>query len=81
MCVPKTTVDGVQAVRFHGQDAQIGDTYEVWFIKDGFLYEVTTYKQLEPWLDQILSIGRRYPARRSRAPRQIGRPTLMITSK
>ena len=49
------TVDGVQAVTFHGRGAQIGDTYEVWFIRDGLLYEVSTYKQLEPWLNGILS--------------------------
>jgi len=48
----------VQAVRFHGQDAQIGDTYEVWFIKGGLLYEITTYKQREPWLNEILSTWR-----------------------
>jgi len=27
----------------------------VWFIRDHFLYEITTYKELEPWLEQILS--------------------------
>jgi hypothetical protein len=32
----------------------MGDTREVWFIKGGFLYEVTTYKQLDTWLAQIL---------------------------
>lgn len=52
------SVDGAAAVAFHGFDPRIGQTYEVWFIKDGLLYEVATYRQLEPWLDQILSTWR-----------------------
>lgn len=49
-----TTVDGATAVKFHSVSFGMGDTYEVWFIKNGFLYEVTTYKSLESDLDQIL---------------------------
>ena len=53
---PKNTnVAGVPAVQFYGFDAQIGQSAEVWFIgtKEGrevpsFLYEVSTYKDLEP---------------------------------
>jgi hypothetical protein len=41
-----------------GFDAKIGQTYEVWFIRDHFLYEITTYKELEPWLKEILSTWR-----------------------
>jgi hypothetical protein len=32
------------------QNSVMGDTREIWFIHGGFLYEVTTYKQLDSWL-------------------------------
>jgi hypothetical protein len=31
-------VDGMKALAFHGFDAAMGQTSEVWFIKNGFLY-------------------------------------------
>ena len=31
-----------------------GDTREVWFIHGGYLYEVTTYKELDIWLAGIM---------------------------
>ena len=46
----ETSVDGAQALAFHGFDAVMGQTYEVWFIKGDLLYEVSTYKELEPGL-------------------------------
>ena len=49
-----TSVDGVVAQSFYGHDAQIGDTREIWFIYKGFLYEITTYKELAPWLATIM---------------------------
>jgi hypothetical protein len=49
-----TIVDGVQATTFYGSNPEIGDTREVWFIHGGFLYEVTTYKELDAWLQPIL---------------------------
>jgi hypothetical protein len=51
----KTSVDGTEALAFH---AAMGQTYEVWFIKGGFIYEVSTYKELEPGLNEILSTWR-----------------------
>ena len=39
------TVDGTHATSFHGFDARMGQTYEIWFIREHFLYEVSTYKQ------------------------------------
>ena len=54
----ETPVDGAQAFAFHGFDAVMGQTYEVWFIKGDFLYEVSTYKELEPGLNEILSTWR-----------------------
>jgi hypothetical protein len=52
------SVDGVKALAFHGFDAAMGQTYEVWFIKGGFLYEVSTYKEIEPGLNEVLSTWR-----------------------
>jgi hypothetical protein len=49
-----TTVDGMVAKKFTSLDSSLGETWEIWFIKDGFLYEVTTYKQLDSWLDGIM---------------------------
>ena len=48
------TLDGASARSFYGYDTVIGDTREIWFIKDGFLYEVTTYKALDSWLASIM---------------------------
>jgi len=49
-----TTLDGAQVLTFNGSDPSLGDTREVWFIKEGFLYEVTAPKALESWLVDIL---------------------------
>lgn len=48
-------LDGVRATMFFSKDPILGETREVWFIKNGFLYEVTTYKALDAWLASILS--------------------------
>ena len=47
-------VDGTRASAFFSTNATLGDTREVWFIKNGFLYEVTTYKALDTWLAGIM---------------------------
>lgn len=39
---------------FFSKNIALGDTREVWFIKNGYLYEVTTLKSLDAWLTQIL---------------------------
>lgn len=49
------TVDGVKATAFYGHIPDLGDTREIWFIRGGFLYEVATYKELEPWLADIMA--------------------------
>ena len=61
----ETSVDDAQALAFHGFDAAMGQTYaamgqtyEVWFIHGPFLYEVSTYKEIEPGLNEILSTWR-----------------------
>lgn len=51
-------IAGVPGTTFVGFDARMGQTREVWFIHDHFLFEVTTYKQLEPWLSEILTTWR-----------------------
>jgi len=47
-------VDGARGTMFFGSAPRMNDTREVWFVKDGYLYEVTTYKELDSWLAQIM---------------------------
>lgn len=47
-------IDSIRATAFFSTNAIMGDTREVWFIKNGFLYEVTTYKELDTWLAGIM---------------------------
>ena len=51
-------IDGTHAAMFLSKNAILGDTREVWFIKNGFLYEVTTYKALDTWLANIMKSWR-----------------------
>jgi hypothetical protein len=48
------SIDGAAASEFYSKDATLGDTYEVWFVGRGFLYEVTTYKELSDWLKPLM---------------------------
>ena len=48
------TIDGVTGAEFYSIDASLGATREVWFIHNGFLYEITTLKPLDSWLANIL---------------------------
>ena len=48
-------VAGTPATMFFGNNTLMGDTREVWFIHNGFLYEVATYKNLDSWLSNIMS--------------------------
>lgn len=48
------TIDGAQGTMFFGYNKTMGDTREIWFIRDGFLYEVTTYKELDDWISSIM---------------------------
>lgn len=47
-------VDKIVATSFYGKDEALGDTYEVWFIKNGLLYEVSTTRALESWLSTLI---------------------------
>lgn len=49
------TIEGAPATAFYSQDQTIGDTFEIWFLNSGILYEVTTSKQLDTWLMQIMA--------------------------
>jgi len=46
---------GPRAVIFFGQEDGLGETREVWFVKNGRLYQITTYKRLDLFLAEILS--------------------------
>lgn len=47
-------IDGARATMFYSENTAMGETREVWFIKNGFLYEVTTYRDLDAWLSAIM---------------------------
>ena len=47
-------IDGTQGTMFFSANTVMGNTREVWFIRGGFLYEVTTYKELDTWLAGIM---------------------------
>jgi len=49
------TIDGVPATIFWSQDATMGETREVWFVHNGFLYEVTTFAELDPMLSEVMA--------------------------
>lgn len=48
-------VAAARGKQFYSQDARLGETYEIWFIHNGFLYEVTTHKELDIWIKNILA--------------------------
>jgi hypothetical protein len=48
------TVDGARGIEFFSNAPRLNDTRQVWFIHDGLPYEVTTYKELDTWLQPIL---------------------------
>lgn len=45
----------IRALIFETDSSIIGETREVWFINNGYLYEVTTYLEHDQWLSDILS--------------------------
>ena len=47
-------VDGAVGAAFYSTDNILGATREVWFLQGGYLYEVTTFKELDTWLDSII---------------------------
>ena len=49
------TIDGATGASFFGKNDAIGDTAEVWFIRGGYLYEVTALKLDAAWLSNIMT--------------------------
>jgi hypothetical protein len=48
------TINGVNATSFYSTNSILGNTAEIWFIHGGYLFEVTTFKSLAPWLSGIM---------------------------
>lgn len=51
-------IDGITAAAFFSEHSLMGETREVWFLHDGYLFEVTTYKELDTWLAEIMRTWR-----------------------
>ena len=47
-------IDGIPATAFYSTDGVLGETYEIWFINNGFLYEINTYKDQDAWLNGLM---------------------------
>ena len=47
-------VGGAKATMFFSTNATLGDTIEVWVIKNGYLFEITAPKSLAVWLAHIM---------------------------
>jgi hypothetical protein len=52
------TVGGVPATSFYGSNAVLGETAEIWFIRGGYLYEITAPKSEAAWLSDIVNTWR-----------------------
>jgi len=48
----------VEAVTFNSYDEFLGETREVWFIYNGHLYEITTFKGVGDWFAPLLQTWR-----------------------
>ena len=51
-------IDGATGAAFYSRDAILGETREIWFIRSGLLYEVTTLAELDTWLSEIMKTWR-----------------------
>lgn len=47
-------LDGVPATTFVSKDATLGTTREIWFLRQGYLYEITAPISSEVWLQEVL---------------------------
>lgn len=48
----------IEGLTFWSASPDIGRTKELWFVRDGFLYEITTYAHLDEWLGKIMDSWR-----------------------
>lgn len=46
--------DKIQALLFSSQDESLNATKEIWFVKDGYLYQISTNKKDEKLMGQLL---------------------------
>lgn len=54
----EVVIDGVRANAFFSKHVLLGETREVWFLRGGYLFEVTTYRQLDAWLAGVMATWR-----------------------
>ncbi len=54
----EVTITGMPALLFFSENQVAGRLREVWFIHEGYLYEVSTYAELDEWLAGIMSSWR-----------------------
>jgi hypothetical protein len=50
----QAVIGNMPALLFFSKDPLLGRLREVWFLHDGYLYEVTTYDELDSWLAGIM---------------------------
>lgn len=48
------SLDGALATAFYGKHQVLGETAEIWFIREGHLFEITTLKPLQSLLAEII---------------------------
>ena len=46
--------EGIMVTTFYSSDPHLGETREIWFVRNGFLFELTTIKLLESSLFNVL---------------------------
>lgn len=51
----EVTVNGAKGTIFFSEHPSLGATREAWFLHGDYLYEVTTYRDLDEWLSYIMS--------------------------
>lgn len=49
------TVDGAFGTMFLSEQSLLGPTREIWVIHDGYLFEISTLKPLDSWLQSIMA--------------------------
>jgi len=47
-------IEGVNVGIFYSEDSLLGETVEIWFINNGYLYEITAPKSLDTWVTDIV---------------------------
>ncbi|MCB9811710.1 hypothetical protein H6783_02255 [Candidatus Nomurabacteria bacterium] len=47
-------LSGADGAAFYSQDLALGETYEVWVLHNGWLYEINSLAPLDEWLQSIL---------------------------